>query len=102
MIANAQNIEKITMYPRAQTKCRIGGDWYTNDLEIEFTPDGAYPDYMDVNKWVMENIDGKDLNIEEVVSIIYAYLQDTYKPKKLHIVNYISGCKTHFDVMVEK
>lgn len=101
-LENKQNISDITMYPMAYTKCEIGGDWYKNELDITFTPNKYYPDYMEVNKWICENIDGHTLNIEDVVDKVYAFLNDTYEPAYLHITDSVCNCKTHFDVVVEK
>lgn len=101
-IKNTQKINKITMKPVAYTKCAIGQDWYKNELEIVFVPALYYPDYIEVNEWIMENIDGKELNIEDVNDHIYKFLTEEYHPQSLTIKNSIVGCKTHFDVIVEK
>jgi hypothetical protein len=102
MIANEQNINKIIMKPTAITLCDIGNDWYKNNLEIHFEPDKYYPDYMKVEKWIMEKIDGERLNIEEVVNNVYEMLMRTYKPHKLKIIDVVTGNKVHFDVTVIK
>lgn len=102
MIKNEQRITKITMKLTAITKCKIGQDWYEHRLDICFVPDDCYPDYMEEKKWIMDNIDGKELNIEEVVDIIYKHLSNEYAPKELHIKDYIFGNKVHFDVIVER
>lgn len=102
MIENNEKIMKITMKPTAVTKCKIGQDWYQNALEIEFYPGETYPDYMQVEAWIMDNIDGEELNIEEVVDKIYNYLDETYKPHKLTVRDFVTGNKVHFDVIVEK
>lgn len=101
-IENTQGITKIIMKPVAYTKCAIGQDWYKNELEIIFIPRNYYPDYIEVNEWIMTNIDGKEFNIEDVVDSIYKYLTEEYQPDTLTIKNNIVGCKTHFDVIVEK
>lgn len=101
-IENTQSITEIVMKPTAITKCEIGQDWYTNRFEIYFYPLKEYPDYMIVNEWIMKNIDGKELNIEDVVDLIYRYLEETYQPRALRVRNHVEGCKTHFDVIVEK
>lgn len=101
-IENNQRIAKITMKPTAYTKCEIGQDWYKNELEIIFQPRKCYPDYMEVNEWIMKNIDGQEMNIEDVVSRVWEYLANTYEPMVLIVRDYIKGCKTHFDVIVEK
>lgn len=101
-IENKQGIDYIIMKPVAYTKCAIGQDWYKNELEIMFQPYSCYPDYTDVNEWIMNNIDGKELNIEDVVETIYNFLKETYEPTFLKVIDKIIGCKTHFDVIVEK
>ena len=101
-LENKQKITFITMKPVAYTKCAIGQDWYKNELEIRFVPRDCYPDYMEVNEWIMTNIDGKEFNIEDVVDVIYNFLKETYQPADLSIINNIIDCKTHFDVIVEK
>ena len=101
-IKNTQEISKITMYPIAFTKCEIGGDWYKNKLEIVFVPNICYPDYIEVQDWIMENIDGTELNIEDVVNNIYLVLQEEYAPRDLHVKDTVENCRTHFNVIVEK
>lgn len=100
-IKNTQDISTIIMKPTAYTKCKIGQDWYKNELEIEFIPFESYPDYMEVNSYVMEEIDGQELNIEDVVYQIYEHLMK-YEPMYLSVTDHIKGCKTHFDVDVIK
>ena len=101
-IENTQGIDEIIMRPRACCKCVIGEDWYINEFKITFVPDGCYPDYMDVNKWIMGNVDGKALNIEDAVKILYDHLMQEYHPKRLEISTDVKGAKTHFDVTVIK
>lgn len=101
-IKNEQEINKITMCPTAYTKCVIGQDWYKNELEIEIVPDLWYPDYIEVDQWIMEEIDGQEFNIEDVVDKIYKKINLEFYPKFIKVTNHIKGCKTHFDVIVTK
>lgn len=101
-LENKQGIKLIIMKPIAFTKCVIGDDWYKNKIKITFYPDSTYPDYIQVSEWIMNNIDGKSLNIEEVVDMIYKMIETEYAPKALEVTNEITGCKTHFDVTVIK
>lgn len=101
-LENKQGISFIIMKPVAYTKCAIGQDWYKNELEIMFEPNECYPDYMEVNEWIMTEIDGKEFNIEDVVDVVYNFLMEIYQPKYLKVADRIIGCKTHFDVVVEK
>lgn len=101
-IINIQNIKSIKMHPIAFTRCEIGGDFYKNEMEVTIVPDKVYPDYTEVQEWTMNRLDGETLNIEDVVAITYAFIKETYEPKSIHIVNHVTGCRTHFDVTVEK
>ena len=98
-LKNKEKVAEIIMKPTAICKCRIGQDWYKMAFCIVFIPDESYPDYMEVNEFVMQEIDGKELNIEEAARIIYDKLTE-YKPLFLQVTNNITGCKTHFDVAV--
>lgn len=98
-IENKENVSKIVMKPTAISKCKIGQDWYKMAFEIEFIPRDFYPDYIEVNDFVMKEIDGKELNIEEAAKMLYEMLS-AYEPRSLKVTNHITGCKTHFDVDV--
>ena len=98
-IENKENVTKITMMPTAYTKCKIGQDWYKCQFECCFLPGDCYPDYMEVNAYIMDEIDGKELNIEEAARMLYDFLMQ-YAPEYLKVVNHIRDCKTHFDVDV--
>lgn len=101
-IKNTQGIDRIVMYPVAYTRCEIGGDWYKNELEIELFVGDFYPDYMQMEEYIMQEIDGKTLNIEDVVERIYNKIMVEFSPQALVITNRIRGCKTHFAVDVIK
>lgn len=98
-LENTEGVTMIAMHPTAFTKCKIGQDWYKCAFDVFFTPGRCYPDYMEVNAYIMEYIDGKELNIEEAARMLYDHLLN-YDPKALKVVNHITGCKTHFDVDV--
>lgn len=98
-IINIEQVSSIRMRPTAVSKCKIGQDWYRMEFEVVFNPGDCYPDYMEVNDFIMQEIDGKELNIEEAAKIIYDMLL-AYNPKYLSVTNHIHGCKTHFDVDV--
>lgn len=102
MIENKEGIKKIIMKPTACTLCAIGQDWYRSNLEIEFIPDRYYPDYMEVQDWIMKEIDGHEMNIETVIDKVYNFIKHEYLPKDLRITNHVTGCKSHFDVIVIK
>lgn len=101
-ILNKENITKIVMRPKAITKCQIGQDWFNNDLEIEFIPNECYPDYMQIERYVLTEIEGQELNIEHVVDKLYGMIKKTFNPLYLKVTDHIRGCNTHFDVDVIK
>lgn len=98
-IKNIENVKQIVMHPSACVKCQIGRDWYKCDFDVYFTPGQFYPDYMEVEKYVMDNIDGRELNIEQAGKILKGYLEQ-YIPDELEVVVNVSGNKVHFDVEV--
>lgn len=100
-LRNDQGIRRIVMKPQAMTCCELGGDWYSNDLLVVFDPEDYYPDYTEVQEWVMENIDGKTLNIEDVVQQVHDMLME-FRPRFLEVKDRVENCKTHFDVVVIK
>ena len=79
-LLNKENVSQIVMRPTAITKCKIGQDWFKSDFECLFTPGDYYPDYMEVDKFIMDIIDGQELNIEEAARLLYDFLME-YQPK---------------------
>lgn len=98
-LGNIEKVSKIVMRPTACVLCQIGKDWYQCRFEAEFLPGGYYPDYMQVERFVMDEIDGKTLNIEQAARLLYDFLS-LYEPKELRVRNHVTGCKSHFDVDV--
>ena len=101
-IENTQNISKIMMRPWTIFKCQSGQDWFKNDWEIEFIPDKFYPDYMDIVKYIQTELDGSEMNIEDMLQSLYIFLFVEYKPKYIKITDTVVESKTHFSVTVIK
>lgn len=99
MLENKEQVKEIIMKPTAHIKCRIGQDWYGCRFVVVFTPTEYYPDYSEVQQFVMEYIDGQELNIEEAARILYDFLKE-YDPEELIVTETVEDCKTHFDVEV--
>lgn len=100
-INNTESINKIVMKPQATCLCQIGQDWYLNNFTVEFYPNDYYPDYMEVEAWINKNIEGRELNIEHAVNLLYNFLNE-YSPAALRVTSTVTDCKTHFDVVVSK
>lgn len=100
-IPNTQKITKITMKPFAECKCGIGKDWYHIDFDIAFIPGKYYPDYMDVSRFISENINGAELNIEEAVYAVEQFL-NAYEPNGLMVTANVNFVTTHCPVTVTK
>lgn len=101
-IENSQNIGEIVMYPIAVCKCAIGQDWYTNRFTVTFVPGNCYPDYMDVDAWLTENVRGKEFNIEDALEVFGQYLLKEYDPVHLSVETEVKDVLTHFPVRVKK
>lgn len=98
-LENNENVTEIVMRPTACVKCQIGQDWYQCQFEAIFIPSVYYPDYIEVQEFVMDEIDGETLNIEQAARSLYDFLS-MYGPKSLKVINHVHGCKSHFDVDV--
>lgn len=101
IIRNTQKVKCIYMHPKAECKCVLGKDWYHIDFDVIFKPSDYYPDYTEVENFIMNNIDGHALNIEDAIQILYGMLSETFEPNDLTVTAKIKNSKTHFDVEVE-
>ena len=101
-ILNKQNIKKIIMKPSASCFCPLGQDWYRIDFNIEFIPKNYYPDYCDVQTFILNNINKKELTIENAVDILYNYFQIEYSPENITIQANVNIVQSHFPVIVIK
>ena len=101
-IENRQGITNIVMKPKAICFCPLGDDWYTNEFEITFAPNQYFPDYCDIEKYLNEEIRGKELIIEDAVSKLYEYLKKTYYPMTLVVTSYVNDVTSHSPVVVTK
>lgn len=87
---NTFGINKITLYKKIHSYCRLGGDWYTNQLTISFNPMNEIPDYIFIDKAIEEKCEKQDLLIEEVISNIYNIIKDQVpSATNIHIESYI-------------
>lgn len=98
-IPNNERVSEIRMKPMAYTKCQIGQDWFLNKFEAVFIPDKYYPDYMEVEQFISENIEGHEMNIEQAARCLCDFLKK-YEPDNVYVIDHIENCRTHFDVDV--
>ena len=97
---NTMHVNEIEMKIVARSYCPLGQDGYTNRFTVLFSPNEVIPDYIDVEKWVQKNItESSVLTIEDSVSLLYNYLNDTYKPMFLTITSEVDDA-AHFPVKV--
>lgn len=99
LIPNKEEVRCINMKPKACIKCGLGKDWYYCNFETAFVVNEHYPDYMEVQDFVRNEIDGKTLNIEEAAKKLLNFLRQ-YKPNAVSVTAIVTNCKTHFDVVV--
>lgn len=87
---NKYNISKITLYKKIHAYCRLGGDWYTNNITISFTPIEEIPDFVFIDKAIEERCEKQDLIIEEVLHTIYKIIQEQCpSAEDIHIESYV-------------
>ena len=87
---NKYKISKITLHKKVHAYCRLGGDWYTNQLLISFTPVEEIPDFVFIDKAIEERCEKQDLIIEEVLYTIYNIIKEQCpSAEDIHIESYV-------------
>lgn len=101
---NKYSVNRITLTKKIHCYCRLGGDWYTNQLEISFYPQKEIPDYVYLDKAIEERCEQKDLIIEEVVNEIYKIiLEQCPTAANIQISSYVDdSVPKNMQVKVEK
>ena len=101
---NKYGINKITLTKKIHCYCRLGGDWYTNQLEISFTPVNEIPDYVYLDRAIEERCEQKDLIIEEVINEISTIIKDQCpSATAIHVSSYVDdSVPKNMQVKVEK
>lgn len=74
MITNNENIVEIKMYPTARCFCPLGKAWYTNNFTATVKTGSGYPDYLDVQQYITDHIEGHSLTIEAACNELRTYL----------------------------
>lgn len=87
---NNLGITQITLNKKIHAFCRLGKDWYTNQLTISFTPVNEIPDYVVLDKMIEAACEQRDLIIEEVVAKVYSIIE-TLAPsaKDIYVASYV-------------
>lgn len=101
---NNYGISKITLIKKVHAYCRLGNDWYTNQLVISFTPDKEIPDYVYIDRAIEEQCEKQDLLIEEVIDKIYKIIKEQAPSSKdIHISSYVDdSVPKNMQVKVER
>lgn len=87
---NIYGVNKITLYKKIHAYCRLGGDWYTNQLTIEFTPVNEICDFVFIDKEIEQTCEKQDLIIEEVINNIYNIIKKHCPSAiNIHITSYV-------------
>lgn len=98
---HTQGITKVSFTKTMTVFCPLGNDYYTAHITVDFTPDKVMMDYLDEEKFFKNEIQGKNLIIEDVVNTVYTHLKEEYNPSYLKVKVFAENA-THFPVIVEK
>lgn len=99
MVGNVYGIRNVTIDVNAKCFCPLGNDWYTNQFHIDMDVANCIPDYVELDKWVDENINGQSMIIEAAVAKVREYIVKEYKPISCTVRSYVDDAK-HSDVCV--
>ena len=74
---------------------------YTNKFTIHFYPGKVICDYLDVEKWIHDNLNDETLTIEDAVSLLFNHVNETYEPAHLVVESFVDDA-LHGEVLVRK
>ncbi len=98
---NKQGIKEIEIEPSVCCYCPLGADWYNMKVNIKIKIDKYYPNYCDIRAFLNEEIQGKNLIIEDVLDKVYNFIK-LYEPKELVVTGIVSEIESHPPVKVTK
>lgn len=88
--ANAYEVKKITLTKKVHCYCRLGGDWYTNQVTMSFTPGKEICDYVYIDKAIEDRCEKGDLLIEELLlELKKILLEQCPSATNIHIESYV-------------
>lgn len=89
MVKNKYGIKNVTIDAEAKCYCPLGKDWYTNQFTIDIDVAADIPDYVKLDEWIAENINGHSMIIEEAVATVYEHVMDEYNPYNCSVRSYV-------------
>jgi len=92
---------EIEMHPSAKCFCTLGQQWYQADMTVLMVPGDEVPDYCEVQQFIREEMDGRNLIIEEAVTVLFNHLINEYEPVSLMVEARV-GPGLHFPVAVRR
>lgn len=101
MIKNEYGISKIKIDATSKNYCPLGKDWYTNNFEIELRAGDFIPDYCEVDNYINQTINGRQMIIEEAVKYLHDFIVKKYNPDKCVVRSYVEDA-AHSPVTVER
>lgn len=101
IIENTQGITRIIYKTKTKNYCPIGKDWYTSNIQVQIEPAKIIPDYIDLDEFVAERINQKELIIENVAKDLYCHIMSEYLPKSLIVTIHVDDA-SHSEVIVSK
>lgn len=82
---NRMNISIIGFRKSVRCWCPIGKSFCTYEIDASMSPDATIPDYMEVEGYVNNSINGKDLTMEDAAAMVRDYLVNEYRPKRVSV-----------------
>ena len=101
MIENEYGISRIKIEATSKNYCPLGKDWYTNNFTVEIDVAHYIPDYCDVDEYIYQTINGRQMIIEEAVKYLHDFVVKKYSPDKCVVRSYVDDA-AHSTVTVEK
>lgn len=89
MVKNKYGIRNISIDAQAKCYCPLGRDWYTNHFTIDIEVAEDIPDYVKLDGWIAENINGHSMIIEEAAATVHRHIMNEYSPYSCSVCSYV-------------
>lgn len=96
---NTAQVLSIQYYKSCRCYCPLGKAWYTNNFTIDIEPADRLIDYLDIDAFIAEEIEGKELIIEDAAAKLKAYIKAAIDPVSVEVTTDVTDAG-HGDVTV--
>lgn len=84
-VENKYKVHRLEYNASAFVFCPLGKDWGRVEIKAEIYPAAWLPDYVDVDNFIVENLEGSTHITEEVGYLVFDFLVKMLEPVDLRV-----------------